>query len=105
MGDSIGDDAGIRALDGEGIVMFVHPSEIPELLFWLLKLAGLARVKEVAHDAEEFAEAELSLDIAEEGVSQIWLEPDGEAAEEPGDMPKSAKESRFVFIWLHRPCT
>ena len=85
--------------------MFVHPSVVPELLFWLLKLAGLAMVKEVVQEVEELAEAELSLDIAEEGVSQVWLESDGEVAEEPGGIPGSAKESRFVLNWMHRVCT
>ena len=85
--------------------MFVHPSVVPELLLWLLKLAGLAMVKEVAHEAKELAEAELSLDIAERGVSQVWPKSDGEAAEEPGGILESAEESRFMFISLHRPCT
>ena len=105
MGNPIRDDAETRALDGEGVVMFVHPSVLPNMLFWLLELAGLAMVKEVAREAQELAEAEVSLDIAEEGLSQVWLKPGGEAAEEPGSIPISAKESHFVFISLHRPCT
>ena len=85
--------------------MFVHPSVLPELLFWLLKLAGLAGVKQVAQEAQELAEAEVSLDIAEEGLSQVWLKSDGEAAEEPGGIPGSAKKSRFVPNLMDRACT